>query len=324
MKQINFVLTGMTHLRYYVPLALEAKKRSIQSFFYVSKSNKYNCPTRYPDILNNLKLEHEIILNPIEDLGKELDPIITIESDGKDYWLNKDNVFSINYCTDYFPYYKNYIDSINSLILPGNIFADKIDRSYRHKISAVGSPKFDTVIDAQQVRKKFNLGDDKYVTLFFPRTRDVGNFPIKEIIHKLNQMGYGVLIKSRKKDPVNIPVSEPNKIFYDTDWYPHTSMELIEISDFIINTSSMAAEETICLLKPSINYDIKPFDQTFPELFDNETNINRTSYDSNQFETDVKETLTKAIDKTKLLEVRDMFFNNVGNTSNKILDMIIK
>jgi hypothetical protein len=322
MNQINFILTGMTFLRYYVPLAIAAKKRSIRSSFYVSRSNKYNCPSRFTEKLDLLREQYEIGFYPIEEIQRDTNPIITVEGDGIQFWNNRSRVFSINFCTDYIVSYKTYLDKIDSLFLPSELFKSKIDKDRQQNVSCLGTPKFDISIDQAEVRKKYDLNDQKYVTLFYPRSRDLSNFPIQEVVKKLNDLGYSVLVKSRLKDPVSLDVGTKNRVFYDTDWYPHTSMELIAVSDFIVNTSSMSIEESICMLKPTLNFDVKPFDQTFPELFENDTNINRVKYDQHRFESDIENIITMSLDKDSLINVRNKFFNNVGNTSEKILDMI--
>ena len=54
MNNLNFVVGSMTSLRYFVPLVIEGKKRSLECFFYLGKDNgKYNS-VRKNDNLNYL------------------------------------------------------------------------------------------------------------------------------------------------------------------------------------------------------------------------------------------------------------------------------
>ncbi len=46
--------------------------------------------------------------------------------------------------------------------------------------------------------------------------------------------------------------------FEDTSWYPHTTQELLQISDIVINFGSTTIEECIMQNVPLINFDVKP------------------------------------------------------------------
>jgi hypothetical protein len=46
--------------------------------------------------------------------------------------------------------------------------------------------------------------------------------------------------------------------FGDDSWFPHTTQELLEISDVAINFGSTAIEECVMSEVPLINFDIKP------------------------------------------------------------------
>lgn len=314
----------MTYLRYYVPVVIAANKRGINSTFYVGKNNKYNCPSRFSKKLNELTDKFGIKTKNIEEISDSNDPNIVVEGAGLGMWSERSQTYSLSYCTDYTHLYKKYIDKIDYLVLPSRYFATGVDRSFDNKILCLGSPKFDTKIDSIRTKEKYGLKQDKYVTLIYPRLRDISNFDIDLVLNHLNDLGYGVLIKSREKDPVQIPVGSLNNVFYDTDWYPHTSMELMEVSDFIINTSSMAIEEAICIGKPTINFHIKPFNHTFPEIFSNDMCINRKNYNYEQFNVDISFVKKISNDASISERVRNEFFDNVGNTSEKILDIIFK
>lgn len=323
MINIDYSLTGMTSLRYFVPIVELGNSLNITSNFYVGRSNKYNCPSKHLEILESISKRYKILFKPIEDLKFSSNPSLFVEADGINHKSVTSKSYTINFCTDYITSYTHYIDKVDYLIFPSEYFSSKIDKNYSHKFLNIGSPKFDSKINQNIVRKKYDLNQEKYVTLFYPRLRDAGSLPVEIIVEVLNQKGYSVLIKSRKKDPVNLKFNDVNKVFYDTDWYPHTSMELMTVSDFVINTSSMAIEESICLGKPIINFDIKPFDQVMPELFSNSMCINRKFYERQQFDQDIDE-IRKIINNTRDIDnIRKKFFNNIGCTTEKFLDIIL-
>ena len=71
-------------------------------------------------------------------------------------------------------------------------------------------------------------------------------------------MGFEILVKTRGKDPA-LRVLRGDHYFEDDSWFPHTTMELIKVSDIIINFSSTVTKECIVSKKPLINFHIKPF-----------------------------------------------------------------
>ena len=58
-------------------------------------------------------------------------------------------------------------------------------------------------------------------------------------------------------------------LFVDDSWFPHIGMELIEISDIVINFGSTVVEESVMLNTPIIEFDIKPPERKyFYKLYD--------------------------------------------------------
>jgi hypothetical protein len=80
-------------------------------------------------------------------------------------------------------------------------------------------------------------------------------------------MGYKILVKTRGKDPVEDRF-KGDYYFVDNSWHPHTTMELMEISDFVVNFSSTSIKECVILKKPLINIDVKPFKLLLDFLYD--------------------------------------------------------
>ena len=57
---MNFILTEMTFLRYFIPLIIEANSRNIDCKVFIHPNNKYNNPLKYEDLLedtNNTLME---------------------------------------------------------------------------------------------------------------------------------------------------------------------------------------------------------------------------------------------------------------------------
>jgi len=67
-----------------------------------------------------------------------------------------------------------------------------------------------------------------------------------------------ILVKTRGKDPASNEL-KGERYFVDDSWYPHTTMELIKVSDVVVNFSSTTIKETIIMNKPMINFSCKLF-----------------------------------------------------------------
>ena len=52
----------------------------------------------------------------------------------------------------------------------------------------------------------------------------------------------------------------------DEYWFPHSTMDLIHISDLVITFGSLAIKECLMLKTKIINFDVKPF-KLLPELY---------------------------------------------------------
>ena len=55
---MNFLLTEMTFLRYFVPLIVRGNSMGIRSRVFVGSSSKYNCPRRDSNIRDLVSLSH--------------------------------------------------------------------------------------------------------------------------------------------------------------------------------------------------------------------------------------------------------------------------
>ena len=58
MQNMNFLLTEMTFLRYFVPLIVRGNSMGIRSRVFVGSSSKYNCPRRDSNIRDLVSLSH--------------------------------------------------------------------------------------------------------------------------------------------------------------------------------------------------------------------------------------------------------------------------
>jgi len=261
---LNFLLREMTHLRYYVPIIEEGNRRGIKSRFLITPSRKYNCPLKHhsvcEDIMNRYNIE-------AYDGKKKVEGVLFInENSGLEYTKN---VMSENcklvvttYQTDFTESYSKYYDEADYIMMPSKNIANYYNL-HNDKNLYLGITKYDEPIDKQSVYEKYTNIDKKKkkVLLMWPKYRDLHKFPI-DIIRNFNELGWQVLVKTRGKDPVSKETTRDledngNCVFYD-NWYPHTTQELLEISDLVVNCGSTTIEECVMHEVPIINFDIKP------------------------------------------------------------------
>lgn len=255
---VNFLLSEMTFLRYYIPIAIELGSRGVRSTFVCKSSGKITAPSNLENRqrLEELSKEYEFdICDDIE--SNRPGPWILIEGSGIEKIKTNEKIYSISYMSDFNILYDKYVNRVDGIILPSIKFA----RYYKKESSKnlyLGSPKYDVPLDRESILSKYELSpDSKYAFFFYPKRRDRGNLDSMELISSLKDIGLTPLVKTRKKDGVDKNLG--CRVFSDEPyWFPHPSLELISISNIVINTGSTGVKESVMLSKPILNLDIKP------------------------------------------------------------------
>ena len=262
---MNFLLMEMTHLRYWMPLVIEGNKRGIQSTFYVGPSNKYNCPSRHHSLLNKLSEEHSINILPVNAIPNAEGLLFSSEKTGIKLVEQAKNTKKIvcTYQTDFIESHKNYIDVVDHVLMPSKFCAENY-RLTSKKNLFLGIPKYDSKLNKEDILHKYSISKDgRKALIIWPKGRDEGKVNMNTLLTSLKKMGFTLLAKTRGKDPLSSLAQEAlkkSKDFYfeDNSWYPHTTQELLEISDVAINFGSTTIEECVMQNVPLINFDIKP------------------------------------------------------------------
>ena len=260
----------LTHLRYWMPLVIEGNKRGLQSTFYIGSSGKYNCPLRASDLLRRLEEQYNINIQPIVDISAATGLMFSSEKTGV-YLLESIpgcKKIVCTYQTDFIESYKTYQDKVDHILMPSEFCADFYDRK-TDKNLYLGIPKYDVELDSDTIISKYNLPDNKRALVILPKFRDVANVSLSKIFILLHDLGYTLLCKTRGKDPfrslsskgVNVREtleSAGHICLEDDSWFPHTTQELLQVSDIAINFGSTTIEECVMQNVPLINFDIKP------------------------------------------------------------------
>jgi hypothetical protein len=288
MSYVNFIISRINYLPYYVPLVIEAKTRHIKSKFFLSQSDKpFISPYTSQHLLEitNLAKQHQIEVYDITKLIEH--PAITFFCEGDivgktnktqpspnfQFMTSKHTKVSIVCNYEYVMFYNDYINNVDHVIMLHKFWASHF-RLLSPKNLYLGSPKYDPKYfrmgqtgeeRIQYLNNKYNLDMyEKYIIIIFPKDpkkhhKRNTSYPTKEflleIYKAIRAMGYKIIVKTRKQDPVKDKQLRGDYYFEDIDFYPCNSMELIEISRMVLYFSSSINEECVALLTPYI--DIK-------------------------------------------------------------------
>jgi hypothetical protein len=179
---------------------------------------------------------------------------------------------SITSMTDYQGHWEKYWDKIDYCLFPSRWFAEAIKKQDDKKSLLLGSPKYDLTLNKEEVLQKYNLKDEfKYALVLLPRSRDSNLVNLNFVYNFLRQKGYKIITKTRGKDNYK---GNGDFDFIDASWFPHDSMELMKISDLIINFDSTCVKECVMAKKKIINFNIKPWPQRLLKLYGAEYSAN--------------------------------------------------
>ena len=262
---MNFLLMEMTHLRYWMPMVVEGNRRKIQSTFYIGPSHKYNCPMRHESVLRKLAQKHNINILPLNKLKDAKGLLFSSEKTGIAHVKQAENVTKIaaTYQTDFIESYHLYVDQVDHVLMPSKFCAEYYGLTTEKNLF-LGIPKYDVPLNKEEVLNKYSIpADKKKALIVWPKRRDEGQVDIKTIFNALKKQGFTLMVKTRGKDPLTqdaIQTLRKKNDFYfeDDSWHPHTTQELLEVSDVVVNFGSTTIEECVMQDVPLINFDVKP------------------------------------------------------------------
>lgn len=269
MNNMNFLLSSITFLSYFLPLVIECNKKNIQVIFYIRANKKlYANPKSKINskILNKYIKRYKIQISS-DNIIKD-GPIICVDGDiygpykndklSLIYHNNKNNKIislqeNLNFIWNY-DYYKNNVDYI---IFPSKSYAKLYNKISDNNVY-IGNTKYDYILSSESIYTKYKLNPKiKYVLVLFPKQKFIKNYNIKSkhlinIYNYLHHMGFKIIVKSRPKDAVLLNCN--GDLLIISDIFPNESLELMKISELCILFSSSAIEETIMMEIPTIDF----------------------------------------------------------------------
>ena len=325
-----------------MPIVLEAKKRGIESKFYtfhidkeyekIMSINDPSCdahPYRHYDYIKNLAKEYDFEFNICKTDN---------EIEGLTFFCEKRGLSNVNkkipkavitFLRDFAQskWYENYIDKVDHVIFPSKFFAEHYGKISLKNLY-LGSPKYDLEFDKEKIREKYNIRAKKNALIMFLETPGL-DASLRKIYIYLKEMGFNLIVKGRGKQYPGKQCADDDffrgdQYFEDDCWFPHTSMDLINISDIVINFDSTVTKECVMDDTPFINFDVKDDFFPFKFLLKYKYCENFKVYmDRNKFKDGVSR-LTENDYSDEFKKCRDNHLFEKGNISGKILDALEK
>ena len=312
----------MTFLRYFIPLIIEGNKRNISSLVLIGSNNKYTSPHKYKDVIRTFSNQFKF---KTEELNRQNLDGITFLLEGVDIDEIKGNSKKIilTYQRDFSIIYNNYIKKTHYVVMPSKFFAEHYN-TISEKNLYLGSPKYDVVLEKLEIIKKYGLKEGRMALVVFPKIEFMNKEKyayLEKLYNCLKLMGYIIIVKTRGKDPVPQKY-RGDKYFEDFSWFPHTTMELIEVADVVINFDSTTIKECVMMNRPVINFNMKP-ERYFSFLYDDNYSRQFSFGTDVQVFKDAVEKLSGTDLNKGFYEAREKYLFQPGNVSKKILDVVM-
>jgi hypothetical protein len=155
----------------------------------------------------------------------------------------------------------NWFDSYSKVAQNIFFIGEKIASSYGKMNPAnkyIGNPKYDTLIEPKDVYNKFGLNStDNHVTILWPSTTVHSRplFSLVDLCTTIREMGFTPLVKAKDRFKGENIQNDTGIVFINNDqFFPNPTMELLKISQLVLNFNSTAVEEAIFAEVPIINF----------------------------------------------------------------------
>ena len=291
MLQIGFTLVEVTSLSYFIPLFMELDKRHTK--FYIFCDGELSKPTaltknsniRYLDQWKNNVIwyqDFEDLLEKIEML--KLNYIFSAEAAPfQRRSINKSwKLVIIPTLTDYIELFPNYADIGDIFLSPGPIADNYLNYPPTIDVVRFGNPKYDVI---ESLKEKNS--NKKVVVVFAPNKNIILKSFYILILIRIWALFSGFKIKLKTRDKHNSWILRIlfKDINIDQNYYPSTSLELIQQSSFVILFDSTTFKECLLLNRPMVNFNVKNYRKTRKALDDffKETQDQKSIFDLDGF-----------------------------------------
>lgn len=319
---VYFLLSNAAYLKYFLPIVQVLNTKGEKSCFYMLDGIRYSSPHHHIMHINSLANKFGFDFTYRVNWDNINGTLISVEGLSGLKLGSRIQKISLTALTDFTVLYNRYIRSVDHVILPSRFFAEHY-KTLSDKNLYFGSPKYDVEFKEDEVKSKYQITKEKNALILFPRSRDLHVFDMAGLYSCLHKMGYNIIVKTRGKDIVNKAL-RGDRYYEDFTWFPHTTMELMTVCDFVVNFDSTAVKECVMMDAPFINFHIKPFERPLDFLYNYKYCVNFDSlYTVKQLEDAINYlTLTNLDDEFGLSRKNHLF--EKGDVARKIVDFIME
>jgi hypothetical protein len=347
-KNIYFIFSSISFLQLYLPIINYCNKKNIHSVFFTRKNSKqYTCPITNKSnniILNDIIKKYNIEIKKLDDIV-QLNKDILFVVDGDIYGPNEHNkvesilfryninknVKIISLCEhlNFLWAYNKFIDKVNYVIFPNNIFP-KFYNFVNNKNIFLGNTKFDDIPEKDIIYRKYNLNtNDKYILFLYPKAKYIESYTInslhiKNLFNIFRIIGYKIIVKTRPKDIIFLDCKGDYNII--SDCYPNESLELMKISELCIYFSSSAIDECVMSEIPMIDFVVDNHIEKRLEFLYDERIICQIKNWKNISQIELTEKINNLEKKNNIIfkEIKEKYMYTHNNSAEKIFNYFLE
>ena len=282
--RIAFVLKEITYLKAFMPLVRLWRGRYEIVFFIFQDDEKATSPIRNRPYLEVLDPYPRRWFGSAADLAEQcgregIVNLFTLEAMplGEEPYTDPGfNLYVITHMTDFNRTLDWYYDKASFILFHSEYMAGAhTARDAGGKFRFTGYSQYLALpgLDRTAILKKYGLPPDKrFLFVFGPQkkfyaaTRTI----LRTLCEYARERGLFILYKTRKKNPVT-PYQRwllrPFRYFYDVSYDPPTSLELMHVSDAVINFDSTGIQEIVMMEKKVFNVHVKQGYRGMDEIY---------------------------------------------------------
>jgi len=268
-KHINFILSHMGQLKYFLPVIIEGNRRGIESRMYLIYDGK---PVDYENTFGHHPFSHMAEITQLSKTygfcfnmypsGDQVKGVTFFgERRGINHFVGSKDTYRVVLTMmidfaqiDNYKYYEPHVDKI---IMPSRFVAEHYN-CMSDKNLYLGSPKYDIPISPIEAMNKYGITSSPNVVVFVPahlRKKYDREYDCQEIVDTLKEMGFNVIVKARSRNPAPKGLTADRHV-EEYGMFPHPSLELLSFCDLAITFDSSVVKECVMTNTPWINFSM--------------------------------------------------------------------
>ncbi len=272
--RLGFVLKEITYLKAFMPLVRLWEGRYQIVFFVFREDEKATSPIRNRRHLGVLEPYSRYWFHSAVDLAEQcrregIVNLITLEAmplGEEPYEDDGLNVYVITHMTDFNRTLDWYYDKAGFVLFHSKYMAGEHaarDRDGKFRYTGYSQYLALPELDRETILRKYDLPEGKrFLFVFGPQKkfyRDTRRI-IRWLGEYARERGILLLYKTRRKNPATPTLRwllRGGRVFYDESYDPPTSLELMFVSDAVVNFDSTGIQEIVMLEKKTLNIHVK-------------------------------------------------------------------